>query len=596
MIISIIFLLVYFALYLVIFLYPKTETRLNLLKQLVLTAVTEWILFVVPSLLFKVVGITLTLEWMSFIALLLILPLLWAMWKTGKIQKYYINKYDVINVGVITIAFGILFFHVFTPDLELCYMNSDAANHFDMAMRIVRNKQYQVGSMYFPALINATVINIAKPFLEELYYYKAFIISDALVKYLECLLFYVVLSQYSRGKKIKKFLVVPVILYFAGYPIYSYLIGGFVYWGMGVFFVLYLIYLLDIYFKEDASKKKIEILIMLTFLAISLCYFLFVPIAFAASFCCFIFSKGSRNDYQQKILTISKLFLLPVFVVLVFVIYKWQGGFGNLLSNVQEDGGIYSNLYSDFIFLVPFVIYNIINCLKTKIINNVHYFTFISICVTFVMLLACYKGYISRYYYYKMYYILWAVIWIEAVIAIDRILEEQRDFLISYLSVICVLFVFQMTDIEDKVIDRVPNIQLEEARSNLFPIYQYNYFYIGTVLSPWDDEARMELYQYVWDNYPTCDESGKMVPLVVSKDRQGDCAWYSAITSHYSQDFYVGRYTEEIVLNNFQLLDQYTDHFLVLKESDVYREYESMFNQYEIVFENPVGIIYDTKK
>lgn len=592
---SIFFVLSFLALYLVILLYPKTSTKLNLVKQLILGIATEWLLFVVPSLIFKILNVNLSLVVMSGICLFLLVPLLWKIRQNGEIQKYYIEKYDVINVVIITILFATLFFNIFSLDLDLRYLNSDAANHFDMAMRIVRDKQSQVGSMYFTAMLNATVINIAKPFLEELFYYKAFIVSDALVKYLECLLFYVVLSQYSKGKKIKRILFIPVIFYFCGYPIYSYLIGGFVYWGMGVFFILYLLYILDVYFKEEKAKKRIETLIMMTFLAISLCYFLFVPIAFAATFVCFIFTKSSKSDLKYKIATICKMFVLPTIVVLGFIIYKWQGGLGGLFSNVQTDGGIYSNLYSDFILLVPFVIYNVVICLKTKKINNVQFFTLVCVLVTFIMLLACYKGYISRYYYYKMYYVLWAVVWIEVVIAVDRMLEEQRDFIVSYLIMICVFFILQMTNIEDKVIDKVPKIQLEEAKSNLFPIYQYNKHYIG-ILGFWDDAERLELYQYVLNNYPTYDESGKVVPLIVSKSNQGDCYWYSAITSHYSQDFYVGRYTEEIVLNNFQILDQHTDHFMVFTDSDVYCEYADIFNQYEKVFENSKGIIFNTKK
>ena len=58
----------------------------------------------------------------------------------------------------------------------------------------------------------------------------------------------------------------------------------------------------------------------------------------------------------------------------------------------------------------------------------------------------------------------------------------------------------------------------------------------------------------------------------------------------------MGKYTEEIVLDNFKLLDQHTDHFMVFKDSDIYYEYADIFEQYEKDFENSKGIIFNTKK
>lgn len=591
MLLTIFFLISYLCLYLGILFYPKKENRLNCIKQLIVTFVTTMCLLSVPCLVLKFLNLPMNLLTLGASCLIFSVFIWWKIFRLKSIQKFYFDIYDFLLVTFMTVVFGALVIHIFSVNLNLCYLNSDIANHFDMAMRVVRDQK--VGIMFLPAVFNATIINLLSPLLPEIYSYKAFIIGDALLNWIEWLFFYVLVSRFTSKKVFKILLPFICVFFFGGYPLYSYILGGFVYWGVGVLFIGYLIYILDLYVSQEQHKNVLEYMMMLACCAIGTSYTLFLPFTFVALFMVLVLNakKGGKFFRTANVITFIKIFALPCVAIFYLCIVIWFGNVSGVLESINVDGGIYSNLYTDFIFFVPFIVYNILRNVKEKRISAVQIFFIIFGVCTFVALCICHMGFISRYYYYKLYYPLWLFAWVDMVDAIDDLVKKKDELLVGYAIMVIVWGAISLTNIEDKIIEKVPKIQMEEAETNLFYIYQYNYPYAKSGFVRKDDE-KLELYQYTLENFPTYYESGKVVPLLGSKETRVETLWYDAITGQYSQNYYVWILGIEALEERLQAK---TDNFIVLKESELYKEEWERFEKYEKIFENEKGIIFSTK-
>ena len=313
MISSFIYVLIFSLTYTLILIYPKSDEKLNIFKQVFLSFCVFICLIALPCFLLKTIGITLSLNVLSVINVVISIFLYVKIKKIGCIQHFYLDITDLINVLILTVLFIVLFIHLFSVELRLCYLNSDIASHLNFANSLVDGNNDNVGIMYLTALINATLINIAKPILEPVYYYKAFIIGDAFINWFGLMMFYVLLTHFVRRKSVKRFHAVFSVLFFLGFPIYSYMIGGFVYWSLGVTFICFLIYILDIYSQNQELRKEIEIFVILTLAAIGMSYVLFVPCVFVASFVFFvnIFMKEEKLFTRDSIFLLLKMYIIP---------------------------------------------------------------------------------------------------------------------------------------------------------------------------------------------------------------------------------------------------------------------------------------------
>lgn len=591
---SIMFLCLFVLLYFVMLLYPKTDGRLNIVKQVFIVFFMELSLFVIPSFLLKIKYVTLDLNIMSCQCILFIVPMLWKIYKKKKRQLFYLDKRDLLNVLVVSALFLIFFLSVFSVDLNLCYAHSDIANHFDMAMDLVRGNNGSVGSMFFSALINATLINVSKPFLPELYYYKAFIIGDAMINWLGWMMFYVLLSHFLKDEKRKKLYPIAMILFYIGYPLYSYYVSGSLYWTLGVLFIGYIMYILDIYKKQKDNRKILEAVIVLAICALGVSYMLFVPIAFIATFVYLLvvyYEEGNLFNIEC-LKTLVKMFGIPA-ILLIACVLLWTRSGSAILSFLQTQGSIYSNLYTDFLIFVPFVIYNFIEIIKKKKINCVHIFTYTFTVFTAISLLLCHEEIISRYYYYKLYYPLWMLFCLEAFIAIECLIRKKEYFFVYYLFMFVLPIFLQGLDIEDRIIEKNPKMQQEESRSVFFPLQGSIWPYIEDGISAKEEEV-LDISKHILDCYSSDD--GYVVPCVGSKDNQVALSWYDGITGNTSYPYF-----RKFIADGFSpeleaMLQYYADCFVVFKNTNVYKDYQSVLEKYTIDYENEVAVVYVVPK
>lgn len=594
MISSLIYVSIFGLMYMLILLYPKSDERLNLIKQVIMSFGVLICIIALPCFILKVMGITLNLNNLSIVNAVIAFFLFLKIKKRGRLQQFFLDRTDLINVLILSCLFVVLFIHIFSIDLRLCYLNSDIANHFNYALSFVEGDNSDVGIMYLTALINATVINIFKPLMDPIYYYKAFIVGDALINWFGLMMFYVTLTHFVRRNVFKRFCVIFSVLFGLGYPIYSYLIGGFVYWSLGATLIAFLIYILDIYSGNRTVRKEIEILTILAFMAIGMSYTLFVPCVFAASFVYFVSVLKMEGNLLRKesVFLFLKMYIIPSLFIIMGIVFWMMRGQINL-GSLKVDGGIYSNLYSDFWPLIPFVLYNLFAGGKRgKNCNQI--FLLIFGIITAFMLMCCHMGIISRYYYYKMYYPLWIFAWIETAVAVDDMIQRKEKFLISYVITCLVILGIGLTPIDEKIVEKNSKMQTVEGTVSIFPIYGFMLPYIVNGFAPYDTEDNLNLYKYVVEVLQNKQSEVKNIPCIASKDRQGDCFWYSAFTRNYSIGYFQLIREKGLSDEVTDKMETELDYFVMFKTSDIYKENIDRLQEYNIEYENTTTVIYTT--
>ena len=353
-----------------------------------------------------------------------------------RVQKLYLSSWDVYAIIFIAMWFGYVFAKTFTFNLNNIYRNSDPGYHYWKAMQVV-NTGKVTSSMFFSEVYNALVIELLMPFLTRINYYKAFILADTWSNILNILLFYVLAIDICKKKFTKIALPIICFLYFMGWPFFNYIIGGYVYFGTGVTLFLYVIYLLKLFYNCEGRKQKVGCfaLLLVGCYNVMICYMFFAPIlGLVIIVCLSIMIKQGKININRKLVTIGSVGILGAIILLVFIAY--YGYFGSntqyLVSSLQRNGGIQKELYKDFIFLLPAFLYMVIQCWRQRKVDIIIVSAIIIGIVILFTFGLCFAGIISPYYYYKTYYLFWALLWLINIYAIDYFMQKDTAIVIAY--------------------------------------------------------------------------------------------------------------------------------------------------------------------
>lgn len=563
---------------------PKTDKPVSFIRSMVICYMTELCLGALIAFPLSLLSISINLGSMGCVYLLLALCFLFYSFRKKQIQCYYFDIYDLITSLFLLCFILIVIWRVFSFQLDLTYYNSDPGVHFKNAMEIVRTGD--LGRMYFAPLYNALFIELLEPFFSGIYAYKGFIIADSLSNYMAGMVFYTLISSFTNSSKIKKLSPIITILYFAGWPLYNYVLGGFVYWGIGVTLIAFGIYLLRLYQEYKNQRPYILMLLALTLYNIAMCYMLFIPYAAALFILTLIFLSWDKIKQINKKTLIgicAGVLLLCVGVFLFAFFNFFKGNLKNMLSALSTDGGIHLSFYRDFIFFLPLAAYA---CGKIKKEKTFRFNLFLLAAYLFMIgasLVLCFSGIMSSYYYYKLYYLLWLLFWLVTVDALSHILKESCSWFFGYLAMLAFMFVYTFTPVEDLVIK---NGLMNYAYTE-FPMYSA----IGSyVKSP--TETRYD--NNFWNVIKTAvgDESCEPVPLTGAPVDYIYLYWYEAITGYKCNYVQTTEKFEEYFIDT-----RYSDTpaFAVMKECEYYEKYKKDLAAYPILFENDFAVIYSTQ-
>lgn len=264
-----------------IYLYPKTEKKQNAVTWL---PVSLFAVLCVQALLggvINLVGVPINLFTTGLIDLLFGIACWIWIFVQKKVQSYKIHVVDIlVCVAVITTAV-ICCLTQFSPDLLIHYETSDPGNHMKMAMNVINSQKLEL--RYFSGYCNAIFIEFFSPIFSSFTYFKLFILADVVMFALSGMMFYAAVSHFLKTHFARVAALIAVVLYMLGYPLNN-MLFGFVYLGIGVSLVAFLLFAVN-FFTKDTRLVPAIVLLMLGVGGLILCYSLFAPMVYICCFC-----------------------------------------------------------------------------------------------------------------------------------------------------------------------------------------------------------------------------------------------------------------------------------------------------------------------
>lgn len=584
--VSIFFILSYIFAFASFFMVKKKEETLNMLLWLVLTFVTMMCFHTLSTSLMKIFGLPFTVHIVSLCNFILGAGCSYKIYKDKSVQKYKLDTLDII--ATVCILAVVLFFayHEFSLQLKIGYATSDPGVHYGIAMEALRTGT--TTGMFFAEINNALFLGCFLPFMDSLIYgYKLFILTDIFMFFLSGVMFYCIAKEFLTSRSRIVIGSFFILLYIAGYPLNN-MVFGFVYLGMSVTLIAYLMILTRYFVEDKLDKKWLLPMLMSGCLSLVLCYMLFAPVIWCVVFFCiavYYFKKGQLFK-RNTILIMLIIFLIPSLLAIKFCYFDYFIARDLHVQNtIANEGGIYKNFFSNFILLMPFAIFGIIENLKKNLFHTYNVYIvafFVFMCGLFLLL---YLGKVSEYYYFKGYYAFWMLFMVLAIQGMDRMLELPKSVLCACLSSFFIFLGIDRLNLENRIIKTHP--QFPEAQSsNLFDIYLYNVRAIND--REFYNENYIDLFQYTMDNLmPITD---KPIPLYVAISSYQDWYWFESFTGMNSSEFYTWDIGDDKLRE--KLVNNEADYVIVEYADRLYQRYPTFLDQFKIIYENEDGAIY----
>ena len=571
----------------------KVPERLSLLKSIVICFITELCFGAVIAEVYSLLGISICLMNMG-IAYLVMGSVIWLIIvRQRKIQPLGLGKTDVYSFLVIGIGFLIIFLSVFTPRIFNVYINSDPASHYAHALSVLDTGK--ISSMYFAELYNGLVLEIFQSFIVRLNLYKAFIIADSCANLINIFMFYTLASTICKsriGKLVTPFLS---LLYFLGWPFFSYALGGFVYYGWGVTLFAYVVFLLMQLYESTNKRNQITLFLLIICGCYStlVCYMLFVPILAFIVLIGFILVGKKNNIVISKKLKLGIIVGIILGAVIIFEIC-FLGFFGGdltyVFSALKTDGWIHKELYRDFVVLMPAVLYMGWYYYKNKKVNFVSISANVSLLYILITFFFCLCGVLSAYYYYKPYYLLWFFAWLMCLEAMEHFME--RDKAIVFIYGITMIFPMLMTlsGIDAKLAEQ--GIVYDESGNrhypSLMPILDRNEYFLSNEERNLEDRnALLEVCDYINSQFSEEDK----VTLITSDGCVEN--WYPNFTGKESISAMSGEDMQKVLA---EYKEEGGKYIVIHKNTRVYQENEFILENFgDMYFDNGYYGVYMLK-
>ncbi len=586
---SILYTIAFVAFYVTMLLLKKSERKLNGVSWLVFTLLIElcWSGLIVAII--NIVHIPINIWSVGIIYLLSAILVGIKIYREKEIQKYEWNLYDIlVSVGVfVTVA--LMLYRRVGVGLQLNMINSDAAVHLKNAVSVVLEQK--LPTMYFAPFQTAMVLEVTMPWVAIYNFYKVFMIVDAILFAVEIVFFFAFCREYLEKVWMKILGVIICVFYAAGYPLMSYQFT-FYYWAMGVMMMGFVALLLRMYRKEEIRRDYIILFLSMACNAVTMCYMLIGPMTFIAAFICLmlIVKKDGKLVTKSNIALALKVFLIPTILAVYYCYFEFlRKEQMSAVDVIAFDGGIYRELYINFLLLIPIVVYMIVRAIRKKKIDENMIFFLVTCLFVFVLFVLAIKLRVSGYYYYKFYYPLWFFAFVLTLQGVKELLENQWEAVIAYGALFVFLFVMHYGGVEEKVVAHSARFQEEIRSSEFFHIYDYNLAYMQVNNTNFKEDY-MEMCKYIVDEL----ETSKDVPLIATMENYATCYWYEAITGEDSSDYYGWWYSFDDVSKKLE--KQKVEYFAMCKDSPVWENYEHYFKEYPVVFENENSVVYSTKR
>lgn len=426
----------------------KSEKKQNFIKWLIIFTLSLLGYNIVLAMVLGILNITSHLWLLSLINICFSILLGYKAIVKKEIQKYYISKLSVVGLIIIFIIFGIMLYKdLYLYKGNITHQAVDSAVHYRAAKHYADNLKifinvedktfFNFNVMQTGAYINdgifMKVVNDITG-IEHCYIYQAF---ETIILFLCGLAFYACFIDKIETKRGLFGSLIIVGLYIYGYP-YNSWIFGFSYLSVGVAMVTTLIPVVEmLYSKDNISRKLVVPLIVILATGLIFSYCLFVPAIFAA-ICIYCFLKDFTIEgktyfkiFKKTTILITSLLLLVTLAGIgyLFIPTFFIEGQTNLVDALKIDGEIYKEKYLNFFVYIPFAImyaFDFIKKFKNKELEYSDIFSVIIVGFFALLNIGVAFGFVSEYYMFKIYYILWIVILNVTAEMINRYIDEKN--------------------------------------------------------------------------------------------------------------------------------------------------------------------------
>ena len=428
--------------------FKKSNEKLNFIKWLIIYVVSVLGYNIVIGMILGLLNITSHIWLLSIINILVSVALSYKAIKYKEIQKYFVRKIDIIGILVIFTIFAVMFFkdlYIHNGDINHRAVDSAvhyrAAKHYSDNLKIFINVEdksfFNFNVMQTGAYINDGIfMNVINSItgIEHCYIYQAF---ETIILFLSGLSLYCCFIDKVNTKRGLLGSLVLLGLYIYGYP-YNSWIFGFSYLSVGIVMVTMLVPVVEmLYSKENISRKIVVPLIVFLATGLTFSYCLFVPAIFAA-ICIFCFLKDFTVEGKTYLKFFKKTTLLITGLLLIitafgigylFIPTFFIEGQTNLVDALKIDGEIYNERYLNFYAYIPFAImyaFEFVKKVKSKELEYSDIFAIVIMGFFAVLNLGEIFGFVSQYYMFKIYFILWIVIFNVTIELINKYVNEKN--------------------------------------------------------------------------------------------------------------------------------------------------------------------------
>ncbi|GEM_PF-5100922 len=475
---------------------------------------------VFTSALLRLVHLPLTKISMFLVLLLSGCLLLFAGKKLGK-QDVLFRKRDLFYVLILGLGICAYAYIYFTPGLRLHFISSDAGRHFSYAYKILTEGKTDL-NMYYAAMNQSLAMMIFEPFVSGWGEVKVFVLMVLFDLFLAGLLIYALIARYIQTARDYVAGVLLCGLYVLGYPLYA-VQFGFVYFEASVLIIAFIIYVARDYLEEASIVTLV--LLNIELFALMVCYTYFVPVIYVSLFVAIFFQrKKEEKSLFQIALEEIKVFLVPFCLGMYFSFANLGEISKNGNGGIRQDGGCYTDLFSNFIWLLPLAI---LGCylLWKKREALLPSFLVINVLFTVVLFFFAMKKEVSPYYYFKEYNVLWLLLFLLFFAGFVS-LKKEAALVGAVILLIPVAFFFEFR-LEPKV-NAVNERYINVSGGSFINIYCFNYNIIHESV-PMSDDV-MAYYERVKTNY----SDGNCFVI----GNEAEAAWFEAYTGEENSMVY----------------------------------------------------------
>ena len=591
---NIIYILTSLALIISYLLLNKSEKKENLIHSVIISVILflTYNIFITQIMFFvhlKSTLLNLAIVNIAFSAVFITKEI-----KTKTIQKYYINKLDIIAVIIILVLAITIVIMNYGTNIAVKHAVTDAATHYfasddfyRYSTLFSRESSDTIKWLNTPYLMTGAYVNtgiflkLFKGIIDETFLVKLYFIFDMFIWMLSGLLMYTALSTNFKNKKHQILALVLTIFYMLAYQLNS-LFAGFSYLGVGLDIIIGIIIIMK---SEIKTNYKISSLFLLN-LGIMFSYYYFAPVLFLSELWYIIVTNKKQNIKifsKQNIFEILIALVIPGLIgVIYFIGYPLMQANNkafDYVGAIATDGFIYEDLIMNiFPYLLLSEVYIIYIAFKKKntFIDKLLYLTVI---FTLLIYMLMKLEFVSSYYYYKIYYMLFLVLTVSSYEILKIFVDKGKNVTIIVSGV---LIIYSFGIFSAMVLDK---------NWFVFDIYLTN----GEEIK--DDYALIKdkefyLFEYYNNNINTMQNGDTL--FCKTKGNTGRDRWVYSITKNGNN--LTNALTNDKITTVEKFMENSKYHYFVLLKNDYGGEYNKVQDEVKrynlkILIQNSAGMI-----